>query len=406
MAQVDKALRFNPASPVFQENIYSVYSHMRCHQPLLRLGKTWVITRYQDVYQVLKERTFVTSGIPEHLHSEMERQSIALSPSLRSLLYGIVLFEGGEQHREHRQALQSVFSGDAWADLSGIVQREAYGVVEKAIQARHLDGITHIAAPLWGGVFTSWLNLPEEQQVIVEQEKNAIRLLLDPSSIDRVGLERLMMALSRLDQSFSQLARAHLTGYDSLFFRSLLRGYGGDTSRLLERFSTDCITMLIGGSETSEALTGNVLLMLAQHEGVQPGAQNKTIRFKDVVSETMRFESPLQMARRKVSMDVTFLGRELKSGDSLLLCLGSANRDETIFEDASRFIPGRKNVQKQLGFGAGLHQCIGQILAQFQAENLAQALCARGTIALDGDAVWSTRSLILRALDVLPLRFQ
>ncbi|HGH4676726.1 TPA: cytochrome P450 [Enterobacter bugandensis] len=99
MAYVDKALRFNPASPVFQENLHNVYHHMRHHQPEARIGKTWVLTRYQDVYQALKERAFVSSGIPEDVHTEMEKQCFSLSPPLRDLLYGIVLFEGNDRMR-------------------------------------------------------------------------------------------------------------------------------------------------------------------------------------------------------------------------------------------------------------------------------------------------------------------
>jgi cytochrome P450 len=80
VAYVEKALRFNPASPVFQENLHNVYHHMRNHQPVARIGKTWVLTRYQDVYQTLKERAFVSSGIPEDVHSEMEKECFSLSP--------------------------------------------------------------------------------------------------------------------------------------------------------------------------------------------------------------------------------------------------------------------------------------------------------------------------------------
>ncbi|QGN36736.1 cytochrome P450 [Klebsiella oxytoca] len=402
MAYVDKALRFNPSSPTFQENLHNVYHHMRNHQPVARIGKTWILTRYRDVYQALRERAFVSSGIPEDLHAELEKQSLCLSPALRNLLYGIVLFEDGGVHRDHRQALQALFTGESWTALTDIISREAGELVTGLTESRAFDGISQVAAPLWGRLFTAWLNLPEEQQRVVEQEKNAIRLLLDPSAIDRQGLERLLQALSHLDKSFNQLA--HREGYDSLFYRSLLKGYGGDKQALAERFSTDCVTMLIGGSETSEALTGNMLLMLARHPELQERVGNNSLRMKEIVSETMRFESPLQMSRRRVVAPVTFLGRDLKAGDNILLCLGSANRDETVFDDAECFIPGRKNAQKQLGFGAGAHQCIGQLLAQFQAENLAAALSQRGVIAMEGDAQWSKRSLILRTLDSLPLR--
>ncbi|HHE9685392.1 cytochrome P450 [Enterobacter kobei] len=404
MAYVEKALRFNPASPVFQENLHNVYHHMRNHQPVARIGKTWVLTRYQDVYQTFKERAFVSSGIPEDVHSEMEKECFSLSPPIRDLLYGIVLFEDGNVHRAHRQALQALFTGESWAALTQLISDESHTLVAELTTTGTFDGIRQIAAPLWGKLFTAWLNLPEAQQEVVEQEKSAIRLLLDPSAIDREGLQRLIVALSRLDDSFRQLAQAHSQGYDSLFYRSLLKGYGGDRDALATRFSTDCVTMLIGGSETSEALTGNLVYMLAQHPELQACVRNNTLRMKDVVSETMRFESPLQMGRRKVVAPVQFLGRELKAGDNILVCLGSANRDESVFEEAWRFIPGRKNAQRQLGFGAGVHQCIGQLLAQCQAETLAMALCERGTLSLDGEAKWSTRSLILRTLETLPVK--
>ena len=404
MAYVEKALRFNPASPVFQENLHNVYHHMRNHQPVARIGKTWVLTRYQDVYQTLKERAFVSSGTPEDVHSEMEKECFSLSPPIRDLLYGIVLFEDGNVHRAHRQALQALFTGESWAALTQLISDESHTLVAELTTTGTFDGIRQIAAPLWGKLFTAWINLPEAQQEVVEQEKSAIRLLLDPSAIDREGLQRLIVALSRLDDSFRQLAQAHSQGYDSLFYRSLLKGYGGDRDALATRFSTDCVTMLIGGSETSEALTGNLVYMLAQHPELQACVRNNTLRMKDVVSETMRFESPLQMGRRKVVAPVQFLGRELKAGDNILVCLGSANRDESVFEEAWRFIPGRKNAQRQLGFGAGVHQCIGQLLAQCQAETLAMALCERGTLSLDGEAKWSTRSLILRTLETLPVK--
>ncbi|WP_353620553.1 cytochrome P450 [Enterobacter sp. Cy-643] len=363
-----------------------------------------MLTRYQDICQVLKDRTFLSSGIPEDLHAALEKQDLILSPALRSILYGIVLLEDGDVHREHRQALQAVLSGEAWAELSLLVASKATMLIEKLPDERLIDGIGQIAAPLWAELFPAWLNLSAGEQRVVAQEKSAIRLLLDPSGIDSTGLARLLTALSNLDSMFCRLCLKHQTGHDSLFYRSLLKGYGGDTQALAQRFSTDCITMLIGGSETSEALSGNMLFMLAKYPELQAGIRTQSVRIKDVVSETMRFESPLQMARRRVGVPVTLHGRRLLAGDNVLLCLGSANRDETVFEDASRFIPGRKNAQRQLGFGTGAHQCIGQLLAQLQAEHLAALLCARGSFSLDGQAEWSRRSMILRTLNKLPLR--
>jgi len=98
------------------------------------------------------------------------------------------------------------------------------------------------------------------------------------------------------------------------------------------------------------------------------------------------------------------LGQGHKAGDNILLCLGSVYRDETAFDEASRSIPGRKNAQRYLDPDAGIHQCIGQILERFQAENLAMTWSRRVITSLHGDAKWSKRSLTMRKLDALPMQ--
>ena len=175
--------------------------------------------------------------------------------------------------------------------------------------------------------------------------------------------------------------------------------------RQMSHFVASLPLGLIGGSETSEALIGNQLHLMANRRDIQRSVQAENVKIRDVVLETMRFESPLQMARRKVDHATEIRGRQLMPGDNVLLCLGSANRDEILFEAADEFIPGRKNDHRNLGFGTGAHQCIGQMLAQFQAERVLRAMTAHGFFMPTGEATWSRRSLILRTLDCLPLHF-
>ena len=104
-----KAPRFNPSSPDFQENLYTIYQNMR-KKAVTRIGKTWVLTRYTDVYRAFKDNSLVSLGIPDDLHGELEKLDFNVSPSLRDLIYGIILFEDGHNHHQHRRALQTVFT--------------------------------------------------------------------------------------------------------------------------------------------------------------------------------------------------------------------------------------------------------------------------------------------------------
>jgi cytochrome P450 len=147
VAYVEKALRFNPASPVFQENLHNLPPHAKppaCSANRQNVGAT----RYQDVYQTLKERAFVSSGIPEDVHSEMEKECFSLAP-IRDLLYGIMLFEDGNVHRAPSGAASSVYRR-SWAALTQLISDESHTLVAELTTTGTIDGIRQIAAPLWG----------------------------------------------------------------------------------------------------------------------------------------------------------------------------------------------------------------------------------------------------------------
>lgn len=398
-------LCFNPSSPDFSQNLYQVYDHMQQHQPLLRLGRTWVLTRYSDVSAALKEPRLGSAGIPQHLLAEYRRQEIQLSEPLQAVVREIVLFQDGHEHRTHRKAIMALFNGAPYQELKQLVQDEIRQLVASQKGEENIDGIAQLANLVWPRLFARWLNLTDEQCIIVERQKENIRLLLDPSAIDSAGLQKLMSALHQLEATFNQLLQLHFTGRPSPFYAALIQGYQQDESQLRRYFSTDCITVLIGGSETSGALIGNLLHILAVDPHLQTQLREQPSLIRQSVTETMRYESPLQMARRTVLEPVTLHQRELRVHDSVLLCLGAANRDESQFAEAGQFLPGRVNSGKHLGFGHGVHLCVGQLLAQFQAETLCSELLAvLPPFRLNAAVQWQRDSLILRSLASLPLR--
>ncbi|HEJ9094893.1 TPA: cytochrome P450 [Serratia odorifera] len=403
----DKTLRFNPASPSFNQQIYQVYQRMRQHQPLLRIGRTWVLTRYQDVSTALRSPQLGSSGIPRHLMVQFARLQSELSPELAALVRDILLFQDGEHHRTHRKPLMALFGREPLATLKQLAAREINHLINELQAAEQADLIGQLARPLWPRVFAGWLNLSAQQQQVVEQQKESIRLLLDPSAIDAAGLQKLMAALRQLDSLFSQCYQQCRQGHPSLFFNALSAGYAEHRALMQRYFSTDCVTVLIGGSETTEALIGNLMLAVLQNPGVTQQLRQHPSLIRLAVQETLRYESPLQMARRTVMQPWQIHGRTLREQDNVLLCLGAANRDETQFQTAHQFELHRLNSQRHLGFGFGAHLCAGQLLAQFQAETVCGSLLERfPRLRLLGSADWQSESLILRSLRALPLALQ
>lgn len=400
----DRTLRFNPASPLFNQHIYQIYQRMRRQQPLLRIGRTWVLTRYQDVSAALRAPQLSCSGIPRHLTAEFARLQGGLAPELAMLVQEMALFQDNGTHRQHRKPLMALFSREPLAQLRRLVVDEINRSIAALAKTDRLDVIVQLARPLWPRLFARWLNLSPQQSQVIEQEKESIRLLLDPSAIDRAGLERLASALRRLDTLFSQLYQECADGRPSLFFAALAQGYGDQHALMQRYFSADCVTILIGGSETTEALIGNLMQVVAQDEPLQQQLRQHPQWIAQAVQETLRYESPLQMARRTVIQPWTLHGRTLREQDAVLLCLGAANRDETQFCDAQRFDVHRENNSRHLGFGGSAHLCAGQLLARFQAESVCAALLQHfPRLRPLEQAQWQTDSLILRSLKSLPL---
>ncbi|QHA85597.1 cytochrome P450 [Serratia rhizosphaerae] len=400
----DRTLRFNPASPSFNHHIYQIYQRMRQQQPLLRIGRTWVLTRYQDVSTALRAPQLSCTGIPRHLTAEFERLQCGLEPALAELVQNIALFQDNVTHRAHRKPLMALFGREPLAQLKQLAAGEIKRMIADLATTERLDVIAQLARPLWPRLFARWLNLSPQQCQVIEQEKESIRLLLDPSAIDRAGLEQLALALRRLNEVFSQLYQSCVNGHPSPFFSALAQGYGADSALLQRYFSTDCITILIGGSETTEALIGNLMQIVAQDERLQQLLRQHPQWIAQAVQETLRYESPLQMARRTVCQPWELHGRTLREQDAVLLCLGAANRDETQFHAAHQFNLHRDNSQRHLGFGGSAHLCAGQLLAKFQAENVCAALLRHfPRLKPSGTVEWQTDSLILRSLKSLPL---
>ncbi|EPC01017.1 hypothetical protein L861_10620 [Litchfieldella anticariensis FP35 = DSM 16096] len=373
--------------------------------PVYRIGNTWILTRHDDIQHCLRHENLVTSGISDSLIDEFEKESIVIPDELQDIIRSILLFEEGERHDSHKKSMIRALSGEYFDELKRIIKMEVNKILGAIKDRQEVDIIYHIASPLWYSVFSRWLNLNQEEMEIVNQEGDNSRLLLDPSAINKKGLYALAKALDRLNSVFtSHYSRIASSSEKSLFFESF---NDACDKRNAQDYSIDCITAFGGGSETTAALIGNVFLLLACYPAEQEKLRQQPKLLHNCIQEVMRFEPPLQMTRRRVTTEMYLHGKTFRAGDNILLCLGAANRDGSVFDSPDTFNIARKNSRKQLGFGVGMHQCVGQILAQLQAEAVCEVMlrCYPCIKLADSNAYeWQKDSLIIRSLSKLIIR--
>jgi cytochrome P450 len=165
------------------------------------------------------------------------------------------------------------------------------------------------------------------------------------------------------------------------------------------------VLLLVAGNETTTTLIGNAALELLAHPGEQTRLRRDPGLLPSAIEEVLRFASPVQFDPRRAARPVVLHGVEIRENDFVLCWLGSANRDERVFERAESFDVAREK-NAHLGFGFGTHYCVGANLARLEARVALGALLSR-TKAFErrGDQDLPLHpSPVFRAVTKLPLR--
>jgi cytochrome P450 len=164
-----------------------------------------------------------------------------------------------------------------------------------------------------------------------------------------------------------------------------------------------CLLIVVAGYETTVHLLGNGLRSLLRFPDQLQLLREQPELIDSTIEEMLRFESPLQRSTfRIVREPIEIGGRQLLPGMQVAALFGAANRDETQFPDAERF-DIRRNPNKHLAFGVGVHRCLGERLARLEARLLFSRLLERTqTIELEAPPRFH-RTTMFRSLEALPV---
>ena len=160
--------------------------------------------------------------------------------------------------------------------------------------------------------------------------------------------------------------------------------------------------LLVAGHETTVNLIGNGLLALLRAPAQLELLRRSPERIPAAVDELLRFDGPVQLSQRVAVRDIELLGRRVRGGDEIMLVLGAANRDATVFADPHQLDVSR-DARAHVAFGGGIHHCLGAALARLEGQVALSALLAR-TESLELAGLPTRRpTFTLRGLETLPV---
>ncbi len=179
-----------------------------------------------------------------------------------------------------------------------------------------------------------------------------------------------------------------------------------ESTRNMDRmeFLGNLVLLIVGGNDTTRnTITGSVVALNLFPEQYRKLRDNPGL-IPNMVSETIRWQTPLAHMRRRAKRDFEFGGQTIREGDKVVMWYVSGNRDEEVIENPNDFVIDRPNVRRHLSFGFGIHRCVGNRLAELQLKIIWEEIFKRfSRIEVVGEPR-RTLSTFVHGYEHLPVR--
>ena len=396
---------FDPDHPDVMADPHAIYHRLRAEDPVHWNAALngWMLTRYDDVRMAQRDPRFSAErAIP--FADQMDSRNRPKVADMGRLLAKWVVFNDPPRHTVLRRLMLEAFTPRAIDGLVPEITTIVDGLLAKLAGRDEIDLIGDFAYPLPATVIAHILGVPGKDIDRFRDWSDALALVVGSvrSAPDR--FERGAEALVELTDYFRDaVTERRARGAKGALIDSLIEAHDADGSLSIEELVGNCVILLFAGHETTTNLIGNGILVLLDNPDQLAALRADPSLIEPAVEEILRYEPSVHSILRLAAEDMTLRGKRIRAGDRIQLMLGAANRDPEVFDDPDRFRIDRAP-NRHLGFGYGLHFCVGAELARVEGRiALAHILKTMPHLALTGETLDREMSLVLRGVNKLPL---
>lgn len=399
-------LEFTPLEPHFLKDPFPFYARLRREAPVTFAPAfhLWLVSRYADVMSVLKDARRFSSRDTLRPPVALPREVMAiLEPAGYTSDYPLL----GDDPPAHTRLRALVGKAFNQARVNALEPRIRQLVSDQLDTLLHgeprAELISQLISPLSMSVMTELLGLPASSGARIKQWCDDEKLFFVPIPLEQHlraarGVADFRRYLRELVEDRRKSPR------DDLISSLLQARTEGDRPLDTEELVALTCVLVFAGHETSTNLLATALHHLLRHPGVWSELRKDTYLVRNAIEESLRYDSPVVGMMRTTTEAVQLGGTTLPEGTRLFLLFASANRDESVFEQGERFDIHRASAVRHLGFGHGIHYCVGASLGRLEAQLILEALLERlpGPRLAPGESVSYLPNLVHR----VPLQLQ
>ena len=367
--------------------------------------RAWFVHRFLDVWEGLRNPALSSDRVqPVFEHKLSPEQQHERRPTFEILEHWMV-FHDPPDHTRLRRLVNQAFTPRSVQALRPRIEAVVADLLDQIGPRGSVDLIRDFAYPIPAVIIAEMMGVPPEDRDLFKAWSDAIMILVFGGAKVEDRRERAQRSLLELADYLRGLIRHFRADPHDNLITSLVRAKEHDDALSEDEIVSTCTLLLFGGHETTTNLIGNGTRALLTHPDQLQRLRHDPGLLASAVEELLRFDGPSKMQVRRVAHDTELGGKRLAAGDELYFVQAAANHDPEEFPDPDTLDLGR-SPNRHIGFGFGLHHCLGAPLARLEGSIAIDALIRRLPDLQPGPEpeVWHP-TLISRGMERFPVSF-
>ncbi|NOX49977.1 MAG: cytochrome P450 [Gammaproteobacteria bacterium] len=383
-----------------QDTLWGYFERLRNEDPVHYVnsrdfGPFWSVTKFEDIQYVDKHHE-IFSSYP----------TIVLGDQPEDFTFVSFIQADPPVHDEQRKAVQNVVAPRNLAELEPIIRQKVAAILDQLPVGETFNWVDEVSIDLTTQMLALLFDFPFEDRTLLTHWSDVAIATPELTGSESVTEDERRAQMGECLEYFTRLWHERKDQPLKFDLVSML-AHGESTKDMINNpmeYLGTLLLLIIGGNDTTRnSISGGIVALNENPVEYQKLRDNPAL-IPSMVSEIIRWQTPLSHMRRTANFDTELGGKQIKAGDKVVMWYVSGNRDSSVIDRADEFIIDRTNPRHHVSFGFGIHRCMGNRLAEMQLRVLWEEILKRfSQVEMMGEPV-RVRSNFVRGYSDLQVR--